>query len=263
LLIIAVILGATLVALGWLFYFSSWTQLRKVTVAGNDRVTTDKILAAANLSMGSQLVAVDMDSAQSRLADISALGSVVISRQWPHTVSITVSERQRTAVAKDGDRFAILDASGFSFLYRKNQPANLPFVEAPAGPNLTAIMQVLAGLPPELAKQVKLATAVTVSEVVLSLRDGTTVLWGDVNDPGLKASVATVLIKKTKHNWIDVRTALMPSSAMQSPVPAPPPPKPSPSLTPSPGVSAGPTGAGSTGPVVPSGVAGESGAVPG
>ena len=227
-IVLAVLAGVAM----WVLRFSSVTALEHVTVVGNSRVKTADILDKAQLPMGSPLLEIDAASVSSRVEDIPALSSATVSRQWPHTMVITVAERQRTVGLENPDgSYAILDATGVAFETKKSLPKGVPALSAPQGPVAQAAITVVAGLPQPLRKRVKVVAADAANNVSLGLKDGTTILWGDTNEAALKAQVATILMAKTEDKWIDVRFPMAPTSAQSSPQPAP-------TATPSPTASA-------------------------
>ncbi len=221
--IIGLIVGL-LFAFGlWLFYFSSVFALNSLVVEGVRTVDPKEVGIAADLGAGTPLARVNAQDVQARITTIPAVGSVEVIRRWPDTVVIRVVERDPVAAIAEGERFATVDATGFTFATTKKQPGGLPLLEAAEGSALMASVGVAAGMPSDLLKKIATIDAVDPNSIVLTTKDGVTVMWGKSEDNVLKGQILAALLKKTDDNWIDLRLPSTPTSAAASPKPAPPP----------------------------------------
>src|SRR4051812_35327702 len=92
-----------LVVLGvWLVYLSSVLTVRDVSVHGTTSVTSTRVEAVADVPTGRQLARVDLRAIEARVETMPAVRSASVSRSWPHTVAITVTERTPVAVVDRG-----------------------------------------------------------------------------------------------------------------------------------------------------------------
>jgi cell division protein FtsQ len=243
--------AAVLFAFGmWLFYFSSVFALESLVVEGVRTVSPAEVGAKADLGAGTPLARVNATDVVARVMGIPAVASAQVTRRWPNTVVIQVVERDAVAALADGDQFATVDGSGFTYIVSKKQPKGLPLVEAEQGDPRTAAIGVAASLPTDLRSKIQTVAATDPRSVVLTSKDGVTVMWGVSQDNAVKAQILAALLKKTDDKWIDLRLPTTPTSAQASPKPAPPP---TPDPTPSPGVTDGNVGpsAGAEVPVLP------------
>lgn len=228
---------AILFAVGmWLFYFSSVFALDSLVVEGVRTVSPAEIGAKADLGAGTPLARVNAEDVAARVMGIPAVASVQVSRRWPNTVVIQVLERDAVAALADGEKFATVDGSGFAYVVSNKQPKGLPLVEAAEGDPRTAAINVAAALPADLRPKIETVAAADPRSVVLTTKDGVTVMWGAAEDNTVKAQILAALLKKTNDKWIDLRMPTTPTSAQASPKPAPPP---IPDPTPSPGATDG------------------------
>jgi cell division protein FtsQ len=62
-------------------------------------------------------------------------------------------------------------------------------------PLARAAAAVLRDLPPQVARQVRLVSAATQSDVTLRLASGVVIVWGDTSRPGEKAKELTLLMR--------------------------------------------------------------------
>lgn len=213
-----------LLAIGmWLFYFSSVFALDSLVVEGVRIVSPAEVGAKADLGAGTPLARVNVADVSHRVKGIAAVAAVQVTRRWPNTVVIRVTERDAVAALPEGNRFATVDSSGFAYLVRKKQPKGLPIVNAAEGEPRTAAIDVAAALPANVRPKIETVSALDSRSVLLETKDGVTVMWGAAEENGLKAKILAALLKKTDDKWIDLRFPNTPTSAQSSPKPAPPP----------------------------------------
>ena len=198
---VALLSVVTLLALGYLLFFSSLLSVKTVEVDGAKTVSADQIRAAAKVPAGEPMLRMDVDAIRDRVAEMPGLATVDVSRSWPTTLDITVTER--TAIAffdsgPGGDGVHLVDPSGVVFKTVKTRPDGLPELKLPKvsvdDPVTRAVTAVLGVLPQQLLKQVKTTTAQTPASVEFTLADGKTVRWGNAEDTDRKAKVLAALL---------------------------------------------------------------------
>jgi cell division protein FtsQ len=182
---------------GWLVYGTNVFDVRTISVVGATTVGPDAVVEASGISRGASLAHVDLAAASSRLlSTLPPLSSANVSRQWPHTVLITVVERK--AVALVGPGYREIDASGVVFRTLPARPAGLPLLvlktPGPKDPATVAALAVSQALTPALRSQLVRITAATPAQVTLVLTKDRTVFWGDASQSAQKATVATALL---------------------------------------------------------------------
>ena len=218
----------------YIFYFSSLFALESLVVEGVKDVDPKKVGNVADLTPGTPLAAVDVGDVREKVGAIPSVASVAVSLRWPHTIVISIVERQRVAGIADGDQFAVVDQNGNHFLPSRKRPVGLPLLEvAEDGPIRASAVAVLASLPEDIKAIVDTVSADRPDMVVLKLHSGVIVMWGGPDETDLKAQVLRALMDRTNDQWFDVRTPTSPTSAGSSPRPVPPPPTESPTPAPS------------------------------
>jgi cell division protein FtsQ len=182
----------------WVLWFSTLLVLRTVVVTGSTIRPDAEIRQVAALPIGRPLVAVDLDAARQRVAGLPSVAQVRVRREWPHTVRITVQEREAVALVPDGDRYAEVDRSGVRFNTVNAVPPGVPLVLAPPGTThaaLDAALAVATTLPPSTLRQVRSITASGPNDVTLTLSSAAVVHWGGPTDTGRKAQVLGLLLR--------------------------------------------------------------------
>lgn len=195
LLALAVLL---LVGLGaYAVWFSSWLTTEEVTVSGVSQLAPAEVERAAGVPIGEPLARVDLDAIRTRVESLAIVEEVDVVRGWPHTVEITVVERQAVAVVQIGTSLRGLDEDGVVFRDFRTAPPDLPRVLTSSGASSEALREaaaVVAALPPDLGPRVDHVSVASVDQIELVLRDGRTVVWGSAEESARKAEVLAVLL---------------------------------------------------------------------
>lgn len=205
--LIALAVAVVLVVGGtWALFFSSWLTARTVDVTGVSTLSTVRIRAAAHVPLDRPLARLDLAAIQARVESIGAVEHAEISREWPHTVHIAITERTPVAVVDRGNGLQQVDESGVLFGSPTHRPAGMPLIKADPSMDSDALAQagqVAASLPADLAHRVNYLQLRSADDIVLLLHDGRTVVWGSAADSTNKAEVADVLLRR-KVSQVDV-----------------------------------------------------------
>lgn len=203
LLVLALVVA--LVGVGtWLVLFSSVLAVQRVEVTGQRVLSADQVRAAAAVPDGDPLARVSLESVRARVEALAVVGSAEVTREWPDTVRITVTERVAVAVVEIGGRWRAMDADGVVFREFRVPPPGLPRVQTTAGTGAEALSEaaeVASALPDDLAGRVDHLTVETVDLIELVLADGRTVLWGSAEESALKAEVLVRLLQQPARHY--------------------------------------------------------------
>src|SRR2546423_10270119 len=91
-------------------------DVRTTTVSGVKVLTKERILAAAAIRAQGPVAAVDNEAAKRRLLAIPRVKQAWVERSLPHTVAITIVEREPAAALPNPDgSFVIVDSDGVAF----------------------------------------------------------------------------------------------------------------------------------------------------
>lgn len=198
---VALLSVLTLVAGVYLMYFSSMLGVHDVSVDGARTVSADQIRTVAAVPVDKPMLRLDTDGIRDRVAAMPGIATVEVSRSWPNTVEIVVTER--TAIAffdsgPGGDGVHLVDGGGVVFKTVKARPAGLPELKLPKvsadDPVTRAVTAVLGVIPEQLLKQVTTASAQTPASVEFTLSSGKIVRWGTAEQTDRKAKVLAALL---------------------------------------------------------------------
>ena len=198
---VALLSVLTVVALVYLLFFSSMLGVQDVSVSGARTVPADQIRAVAAVPADKPMLRLSTDEIRDRVAAMPGIATVEVSRSWPNTVEITVTER--TAIAffdsgPGGDGVHLVDGGGVVFKTVPSRPSGLPELKLPKvsadDPVTRAVTAVLGVIPEQLLKQVTTATAKTPASVEFTLSSGKIVRWGTAEQTDRKAKVLAALL---------------------------------------------------------------------
>ncbi len=210
---LAVAVIGLVAGVAWALLGSRFLIVRSVQVVGADRlVPRSRVLAAAKVSVGEPMIGVNAAAVRQRVEHISQVASVVVSRDWPATVVITVRPRVPLfAVGRPG-HYRLVDADGVTVRTSARGAPPLPVLTVPASrgglagdPAVRAAAAVLGELPHSLVGQVRWLSAATSAGVSVGLADGTIIDWGQPGDAGQKSAELAVLMRTHAHVY-DVST---------------------------------------------------------
>jgi cell division protein FtsQ len=217
-LLVALTVVGALVGFGaWVVFFSSWLAADKVAVAGTTAtLSTPDVKSAAQVPLGTPLIRVDLGRIRTAVAALPAVKTVDVRRVWPHTVAITITERQPVACRYHDGAWQVLDLQAVAFRASAACPPGLPVLAVDASsPDhlLVQTAEVAAALPGGLASQTRRITATTMDSIELHLKRGGLVMWGSAADSERKVEVLTALMVNAKASRYDVSVPSQPTTS--------------------------------------------------
>lgn len=212
--------------LGWLLWFSDVVVVDEVTVEGLDKLPAAKVLDAADVTVGTPLIRLDVEGPEQRVRALAPVSSVQVTRQWPRSVTITVVERQPVAVLTEGPTARALDRDGVLFRRYPTPPTGLPRVQADDLAALSAgaarddalreVAAVVTALDDSTSRRVDYVQVSSLDAIELVLRNGVRVQWGSAADSEVKAEVLAAVMQVPAAVY-DVSVPTMPTTSGQAP----------------------------------------------
>ncbi len=194
---LAALVGALLAGIAWVVWGSPWLLARQVEVTGVAVVTTQDVVDAASVPFGTPLAAIDAAGIEARVVDaLPAVAAAKVSRVWPGTVSIAVTERQAVLAVPLSREFLWVSADGVIFHRTSEAPAGV--LTATSGianvQVIGAMAAVAAALPEQVRSQASTMSAASQDSIVVTLSDGRKITWGSADESELKARVVVPLL---------------------------------------------------------------------
>lgn len=184
----------------WVVLGTSVLGVRTIEVTGSRIAGAEKVRAAADVVAGTPLARVDLDQVRQRVSALPSVASVVVSRSWPTTLLIAVTERVAVAAVAVAGGFALVDAEGIVFDTRAQKPDSAVLVKVallrPEDPTTRAALRVVAALTPPLRQRLSQLVADSPTRIRLELTGGRMIVWGDADNSEKKAQVAAALLSR-------------------------------------------------------------------
>ncbi|RYE79473.1 MAG: FtsQ-type POTRA domain-containing protein [Myxococcales bacterium] len=201
--IITVLVVVAVAVAVWLLYFSSQLTTRDVEVAGNESVSDARVTRVAKVPIGTQLARLDVGAIRARVESIAAIGNAEVSRSWPHTLRIEVTERVPAAVVERAGRKLTVDLDGVVFDGARTGLVRIMTSEEVSVEALAQGARVATALPDDLRSKVQHIELETIDKIEIRLKDGRRIVWGSAAHSSQKAEVAEALLRG-KARVIDV-----------------------------------------------------------
>ena len=80
-------------SLGWLVFYSSALEVDAIEVRGAQLLSSETVRDVLSIPEGTPLVRVDLAAVETALENISQIESATVSRDWPSTLVVQVTER--------------------------------------------------------------------------------------------------------------------------------------------------------------------------
>lgn len=225
-----IILAVALVFLGsgafWLLYGSDLVRVERVSVSGTRVLTPDQVRGAAEVPLGEQLVSVDTETIEARLAKaLPRIDTVDVVRSWPDEITLKVTERTPVLLVHKGGKFIEVDDEGVRFATVSRAPKGVPALKlavSRTGSTAASLrrfgedrlvreaVRVAGALPAPVAHTTRSVKVRSYDDISLELTDGRTVDWGSGEKNAEKGRTLTALMKAepgARHFDVGVPTA--------------------------------------------------------
>lgn len=183
----------------WLVFFSSVLSVQATSVVGVDVLSEREVRRAAEVPEDVPLATVDLAAIQARVEDLAPVASAEVSRSWPDTVTIEVTERSAVAAVLREGVWRGLDAEGVLYRTYPRRPEGLPEVRMRADTRVEALVEaasVVRSLPTDILRRVSYLDVRTIDAISFQLRNGALIRWGSADESGRKAQVLAVLLRQ-------------------------------------------------------------------
>lgn len=186
----------------WVVWWSPIFALRAEevsVVSDGSLVDIDAVGGVVDVFVGKPLTRLDLGDVEEACGTVVGVLDVRAEREWPHGLTVEVTERTPVAtIADSAQGYLLVDIEGVVLDILDQPQGDLPVVTVPVGEGnsriLSAALTAVAALPPELAIRIEAVRAETEDSVTLFVRDGPRIEWGSAEDSALKAQVIEVML---------------------------------------------------------------------
>ena len=191
--VLALLLVLTLAAL---LLFTPVLGVRQVEVNGTAALSVSEVEQAADISEGTPMLRVDLGDAASRVETLDEVRSVGVTREWPWTVRIDVTERVVAAVMASGEQWRAFDVDGVEFARVSDVAESVPRLDpgrqGTSARTVAAMLELFAAMPPEFQAEVQRLRPVGENDLRMLIA-GAEVRFGSSADAAEKVRVLTAL----------------------------------------------------------------------
>lgn len=194
--------------------FSPIMSVREIRVEGTDQLDPAAVAQALTELEGVPLAQLSAQDVGAVLEQFVLVQSFSVQRLPPSEVIVQVVERVPVGVVVTDDEVTVVDAAGVSLWVDAAATETLPTIAAAGDASSAAFLgaaMVSLALPEDLRAQVERIAANSAEDVLLTLRDGTQVLWGSVEETPRKAEVFAALKLATEGEDVSVYDVSSPS----------------------------------------------------
>jgi cell division protein FtsQ len=195
-----VLVAVGVVAAGvWLVFFSTVMQVKGSEVSGVSVLSEREVRRAAEVPTAVPVATADLDAIRARVEQLAPVRSAMVSRAWPDTISITVTERRAVVAVDREGTWRGVDEQGVVFRDYAEKPPGLPTVRMRASTSVEALAeaaQVVGSLPDDILRRLDRVDVGSIDRIALHLRNGDRVNWGSSDQSEDKARVLQVLLRQ-------------------------------------------------------------------
>ncbi len=185
-------------AMGWLVFFSSALGLDGIDVRGARALPAATVQDVLAIPPGTPLARVDLSAAEDALENLSQVESARVTRDWPGTLVVQLTERVAVAAVDVDGTMWLLDRFGVLFAQVSALPEGVVALQiAGAGPGdraTAAAIEVIQALTPEIRAILVRVRAASPTAIELDLTDGRTVIWGSSDNSDRKSQILVGLL---------------------------------------------------------------------
>lgn len=198
--------AAVLAALAAVAPFTPVMPVRSVAVDGNHILTREQVEDLAAIPPETPMGKVNLNDAANRVASDPWVRTVTVSRHWPSTIDISLSEHAAVAFVAQADGTHLIDADGVDFLVADPPPEAIELVNAPVGDvdEMADVVAIAASISSR-ARQAIAAIEVQPDNYILRTVDNKRITWGASEDNENKsyALEAVLQMEGTEFNIVN------------------------------------------------------------
>jgi cell division protein FtsQ len=207
--LIAVALLLVLAGLLWTFTCTGLLDIKHIEIRGNEKLDTDYLRGLSGISEGTNLLKLNVKAVENALLSEPYVASARISRRFPNTVAISISERKPEATIAQNGKYHLVDEQGMVLETVDDKPPGLPEIQGlqppllyPGqqieDPSFAAFGQLISSMPPDLRNMTMAMGNRQDGGLFLQARVNriqTRVIFGEPSDLEKKSEVALLALK--------------------------------------------------------------------
>jgi len=208
----------------WWVTHSAIFEARRIVVDGNEHLSSAEVLRLAGVSSRTNVLWLSTSAIERRLEGDPWIQGASVSRTLPSKISISVTERRPVAMIRSGGRRYVVAADS-TVVALASGSVRLPVIDFPprrVHPGARATwavgpLRAIQALPSNLRVRIRLAVLDRNGQLVLVLRNGIRVIYGEPTQPEAKAAALAVILRWAAGrglalSYVDVRSPITPAA---------------------------------------------------
>jgi cell division protein FtsQ len=195
----------TLIAILWGVTFTPLFALRHVEVEGNVALTSSDVSTLGGIGEGTNVFHLDAERVERAIEEDPWVASATVERDLPTTVVVHVVERE--PVARAGTRVFAADGT----VLPDAPMQGIPEISTDFGPldpdDVRSAAGAAGAMAPVVRERVDLMLLEPDGDLLLTLRDGVTVVYGRPGQEGAKAESLRALLRWAGERGVTIESA--------------------------------------------------------
>lgn len=222
-LLVGLLVTLGTVGAGWGVTRSTLLDIDRISVAGGQHTEPAAVVEAAGLRPGQPMLDLHAAALAADIESLPWVAEATITRQWPGTVAVRITERTPAGAVRLGDRWILADATGRVLSSTPGDGHDLVKVEGPvpgelpspgaelAGPLLDGV-RVAAAVTEAALDEVRRVTVDDGGAAVLALAGGAEARLGPTHDLDTKLTALATLLAKVDLRGVSTIDLRVPSA---------------------------------------------------
>lgn len=213
---VVVVVGIAVIAaviVGAVVWFTPLTSIKNVEVNGVVHANAEELQKASGIEAGQNLAKLDSAGAAKKVAEQPWVRRATVSRSWPSTAKIDITEYSSVLFMRATDGDHLFDAEGNEFLTAPAPEGTVELVEAPRVDQptngkidpepeaLNAALKTAAALSEQLRAEVAQIKAPSATEISLKMKNGKAFFIGSTDNLQQKVRAVELLKDREENNW--------------------------------------------------------------
>lgn len=193
-------------------YFFPLLKVGQINVEGTANADPAVVQESSGIRNGDNMLRIDTATAAKNVAGVPWVEKVTVSRDWPTSVTISITEHRGVGTINEGGTLYNVNEHGQIFLQGAEPEGAVEFrhVDPQDSAAVKAAADAVVVLSPELVGQLERVEAKTAESVELFFADDRRVFWGSAERASEKAEATRVVLMREGKDW-NVSNPAMPA----------------------------------------------------
>ncbi len=218
-LAVVVIMVAVLIG-GYVVWDSDYWLIKKVTVAGNKRISAEEVVDLTDLDADTSLLQLPKGRTRAKLERHPWIKEARLDRNLPDQLLITIKEREPFVTIKQADKLIVLDNTGVVLQSKaRTGESGIPVIsgvkiakpkngEKSRNKRVLAVLKSLRGLDKDLRAKVTWVSVPSLENLSFQTSDGLEIIYGGSKDAVKKNFLIKKILQKADERVVHINVTV-------------------------------------------------------